>query len=140
MLITRKTDYAVRALCSLARNGRRIVPVSELSEQLVIPRPYLRGILQILRKRGLLHSFRGKGGGFKLSRAPSDILLVDLVEIFQGPVKFDKCIFREHICPDMQTCVLREEIKSMEREVVERLRLITIESLLRRERKRGENA
>jgi Rrf2 family protein len=140
MLITKKTDYAIRAFCSIAQNGRRIVAVSQLSNELGIPRPYLRGILQLLRKNGLLRSYRGRGGGFELALPPSKILVADLVRVFQGPVKFDRCIFKERICPDIETCVLREEIKSMERGVVERLESITIESLLQKERRRKKNA
>ena len=129
MLITRKTEYAIRALRSLADDGRRKVAVSQLSRELEIPRPYLRGILQTLRKKGLLYSYRGRGGGFKLARPASEIRVVDLVRIFQGPVTFDRCVFKKRVCPDIQRCVLREEIKSMEREIAGRLSSITIESL-----------
>ncbi len=135
MLITKNTDYAIRALCSIARNGRRIVTVSELSGELDIPRPYLRRILQTLRKRGLLRSYRGRGGGFQLALFPNEIFVADLVKIFQGPLKFDRCVFRERICPDIKTCLLREEIKTMERDVVSRLKSITIASLLRQGRR-----
>lgn len=66
---------------------------------------------------------------------PGEVFVADLVRIFQGPVKFDRCVFRERICPDIKTCLLREEIKTMERDVVSRLKSITIASLLRQGRR-----
>ncbi len=49
MLITKKTDYAIRAFCYMAKEGK-ITPVTELVDNLKIPKPFLRGILQELEK------------------------------------------------------------------------------------------
>ena len=53
-LITRDTDYAIRALCFIARFKKKIVSVSELVKVLKIPRPFLRKILQTLNKKRIL--------------------------------------------------------------------------------------
>ena len=98
-LITRNTDYAVRALCFIAKQNKQIVPVSQLNKKLKIPRPFLRKILQILNKEGLIRSYKGQGGGFSLSVAPRKISLIDLIKIFQGSTKLNECIFRKNICP-----------------------------------------
>ncbi len=130
-LITRDTDYAVRALCFIAKRKKDIVSVTELVKKLRIPRPFLRKILQILNTRGLLESYKGQGGGFKLARSAKKIFLVDLIEIFQGPFKLNECFFKRTICPHRRDCSLKEKIDSIERHVVSELKSITIASLLK---------
>jgi Rrf2 family protein len=131
-LINRNTDYAIRALCFMAEHNQKeqTISVSELVERLKIPRPFLRKILQMLNKRGLVRSYRGIAGGFKLTNPPDAIFLVDLIEIFQGPLKLNECILKKNICPDTLTCVLRKKIEEIERQVITGLKSITIESLL----------
>ena len=64
-LITRDTDYAVRALCFIGQRQKRLISASELVANLKIPRPFLRKILQTLNREGILNSYKGKGGGFE---------------------------------------------------------------------------
>lgn len=130
-LLTRDTDYAVRALCCIAGRKGEIVPVSELVEKLKIPGPFLRKLLQILNKKGILKSYKGKGGGFKLAAAPDRIFLIDLMEIFQGPVKLNECMFKKRICPSVRICPLKRKLNSIERYVLAELKFITIASLLK---------
>ena len=129
-LINRETDYAVRALCYLARHPRDIVPVARLCAEAHTPRPYLRRILQTLAKAGMLDSFRGKGGGFRLRKSVSGIRLADVMEIFQGNPDFTRCVFRNKVCPRQSTCPLRKKIKAIEKRAVAELRATTIASLI----------
>jgi len=130
-LLNRDTDYAVKALIYITQRDPERISVSELVKALDIPRPFLRKILQILNTEGILHSFKGKGGGFVLDMRPEEILLTRLIEIFQKPVKLTECIFREKICSDIETCPLKKRIDTIEQHVVSELESITIESLLR---------
>jgi len=130
-LITRNTDYAVRALCYIAGQKKESVPAEEMVAALRIPRPFLRKILQILSGEGILESFKGKGGGFMLAKPPASIRLADLVRIFQGTVELNECIFKKRICPDRKTCRLKCEIDKIEQDVLRRLNSITIDSLLK---------
>jgi Rrf2 family protein len=129
-LITRDTDYAIRALCYIAKNKDKIVSVSKLVERLKIPRPFLRKILQVLNKKGLLNSYKGLGGGFTLALTPNKIFLVDLIEIFQGSVKLNECIFKKKICPVRNICSLKKKIDKLEKYIISELKSITIASLL----------
>lgn len=129
-LITKDTDYAVRALCYMSQNGGGMVTVSELSSELEIPQPFLRRILQTLNKKGVLCSYKGRNGGFQLGKPAHKIFLVDLIAIFQGPVKLTKCVIRKNICPDVRTCFLRKKIKAIEKYVESELKSTTIASLL----------
>jgi len=129
-LITRDTDYAVRALCFIAGVPEKIVAVPELVKNLKIPRPFLRKILQKLHKSGVLKAYKGKGGGFQLARAPQKIMLVDLINIFQGPFRLNECIFKKKICPGRSACVLKSKIDNIEQQVIRELSNIALSSLM----------
>lgn len=128
-LITRDTDYALRALCFISRHGKRIVSVAELVKELKIPQPFLRKLLQILNKKGILKSYKGKGGGFLLSKPAHKIFLMDVMETFQGRFKLNECLLKKLNCPSIKTCALRKRLERIERKVMRELDSITIASL-----------
>ena len=128
-LLTRNTDYATRALVYLFAKKKEIISVSELVRELKAPRPFLRKILQQLNKRGILESFKGNQGGFKLNKDPGRIFLADLMRIFQGKIRLNECIFKKKICPNKSSCVLRQKICRIEDRVISELGSITIASL-----------
>lgn len=130
-LLARNTDYAVRAICYMARKKDKVVSVVELVKALKIPRPFLRKILQFLNKKGLLESHKGYCGGFRLMRSPNKIYLTELMEVFQGPFKLNKCFFKKEICPNRKSCWLKKKIDSIEEHVRSELKSITINSMLK---------
>jgi len=130
-LITRDTDYAIRALCFIAKNEGRIVSVSGLVKAVGVPRPFIRKILQILNKKGLLISYKGKGGGFRLNRVPVDMNVLELIEAFQGPFELSEHKFKGRACLYIKKCRLREKICKIEKQLAIKLRNITIASLIK---------
>lgn len=129
-LITRDTDYAVRALCYIAKK-KGVISAPEMVRQLKMPKPFLRKILQVLNKRGVLKSAKGIGGGFKLGVPADKIRLTDLMEIFQGPIDANECFFKKNICPDRASCPLRRKIDIIGKHVRNELGAVTIASLIK---------
>lgn len=129
-LITRDTDYALKALCSIAKSREKVVSVCELVTKLKIPRPFLRKILQILNKEQIVRSYKGSGGGFELALSPEKIFLLDLIKIFQGPLKLNECVLKKAPCPSTKVCKLKKKIERIERYVISELEGISLESLL----------
>lgn len=130
-LITRDTDYAIRALCYIAKQKQELVSVTELVKKLKVPRPFLRKILQILNTEGILESYKGLGGGFKLLRTPDKILVVDLIKIYQGPFRLNECFFKKMICPHKKNCQLKKRMDDIENDVLIKLRTMSIEALVK---------
>ena len=130
-LITRDTDYALRAICFIVKQKNKIVAVGELVKELKIPRPFLRKILQVLNKKGILVSYKGKGGGFSLAKPAEKIYLSDLMRIFQGRFQLNECLFKKVLCPNIRKCPLRKKMDKIEGYVIRELKPITIASLLR---------
>lgn len=129
-LITRDTDYAIRALIFMAQQKETKTSVSELVRELKIPRPFLRKILQVLNKKGILKSYKGQGGGFSLATPANRIFLIDVMEILQGPLKLNACLLKKAACPDVTTCMLKKRIERIEAYVALQLRSINVTSLL----------
>lgn len=130
-LITRDTDYAVRAICYIAQRDKKIVSASELVNHLEIPRPFLRKIMQVLNKKRILKSTKGKGGGFTLTAKPQKMYLLDLIQIFQGRLKLNECTFKKKVCPNIKTCKLKKRIDKIQDYVIRELKTIRISDLLK---------
>ncbi len=127
-LLTKNTDYAVRALLVLAFQ-EKYVPAKKIAELQGIPYQFLRGILQQLAHNELVETKLGPTGGVKLLVKPNDIKLSDLIEIFQGGIEFSDCLFRNKICQNRPKCVLRKELLRLEDIVKKEFDDITIGSL-----------
>ena len=95
--ITSKSPYALRALAELARaGGDSPVPIGELARRREIPVQFLEQLFAVLRRGGILRSQRGVKGGYSFAREPSDITVLELVELLDGPVGADaKGIFAD---------------------------------------------
>lgn len=130
-LITRDTDYAIRALCFIAASRGKRVGSGQLAAALKVPRSFLRKILQILEHEGLVSSHKGAGGGFELLLPPDKIFLPDIMRAFQGEFFLNECLLRKHACPNIKSCRLKARIDSIEMYVARQLRGINVASLLR---------
>ncbi len=128
-LITRNTDYALRALCYMAKQ-KKVVCVDELVKKLGMPRPFMRKILQQLNKNRVLESFKGQGGGFKLKISPEKIYIIQIMRIFQGNIGLNGCFLKKDICPNKGRCALRKKIHLIENNVFKQLKKINIASLI----------
>ena len=83
-----KSDYAARAVLSLARRHHRNVPtrVEEIARENGLPANYLVQILIELKSHQIVRSIRGKEGGYQLSRPPAEISIADILRCVHGPL------------------------------------------------------
>ena len=85
--ITTKSPYALRALTELARMAAEApVPIGELARRRQIPVQFLEQLFAVMRRAGLLKSQRGVKGGYSFARDPSEITVLELVELLDGPL------------------------------------------------------
>lgn len=89
--LTRKSDYALVALVSLARAAPDKLSAREIAEQFRVPLPLLMNVLTELARHRMISSTRGVKGGYRLARAPEDITLAQLIEAIEGPVRLTLC-------------------------------------------------
>ncbi len=134
MRISKKAEYALRALVAMAREPRSW-SIHELSTRESIPIKFLEQILLALRHAGLLASKRGAGGGYTLLRAPGEITLREVLRILDGPVTPVACAAEQPTerctCPDPRRCVLRLMMIDVRRDITRLLEGRTIEDMMR---------
>jgi len=83
--ITSKSPYAVRALCELTLCGASVpVPIGELARRREIPPQFLEGLFATLRRAGILQSQRGVKGGYSFARSPTEVTVLEVVELLEG--------------------------------------------------------
>jgi Rrf2 family transcriptional regulator, cysteine metabolism repressor len=88
--ITTKSPYAIRALAELARcGGAGPVPIGELARRRDVPVQFLEQLFAVLRRAGVLRSQRGVKGGYLLARDSSEITVLEVVELLDGPLGRD---------------------------------------------------
>jgi Rrf2 family protein len=134
-LITKETDYAIRALGCISLNSSDVLTVSGLSKELDMPKCFLRKILQQLNKKGILKSYKGKGGGFVLNVDPAGISVLEIMEIFQGRFRLSEHVFQGRICPIIKACHFKQRLDKIEASVKKQLESITIKQLTSKNRK-----
>ena len=134
-LLTKNTDYAIRALLVLASKADSYISARDIAAEQNVPYQYLRKILQQMIDNGLVVSKEGGKGGFKIKKAPSRIKVTDIIELFQGDIVFSECMFRKQLCQNRATCVLRKNIQKIEKLVTREFGVITIHGLLKEMKK-----
>lgn len=91
-MLTKKAKYGLKAMAYLAGSAPgQTALVAEIAKSNQIPKKFLDAILSELRNAGFVHSKKGKGGGYMLARAPSEISVGDLVRALDGPLAPIQC-------------------------------------------------
>jgi Rrf2 family protein len=133
MTISRKADYALRAMVMLAgAPPERPMLIQDLSAGGGIPLKFLEQILLMLKRGGLLRSKRGVGGGYHLDRAPRQISVGEIITLIDGglcalaPGEAESDDF-----PGGRG--LRESLLEIDGLVNDRLRSLTLEEILQRD-------
>lgn len=118
-MISKKTKYALSALVYLAKHEHsEPVLISVMAESEKIPKKFLEVILLDLKNQGFLQSKRGKGGGYLLAKPPAQIVLGQIVRLFDGPLAPVSCVSQTAYqkcseCKDEATCGIRLIMKDV---------------------------
>jgi len=112
-VLTKKGKYGLKAAVHLARlpPGQSAL-VADIAEANMIPKKFLDTILGELRNAGVLHSKKGKGGGYMLARPADNISVGDIIRALDGPLAPIACASRNFYrpcddCSDQTTCPVR---------------------------------
>ncbi len=105
-MITTRGRYAVRVLIDLAENDAgTFIPLKDIAARQSISKKYLEIIVKDMVNGGLLVGASGKGGGYKLSRAPEDYNIGEILELMEGPLAPVSCLTGSAApCPRAAAC------------------------------------
>lgn len=94
MRLSTKGRYAVMAMADLARregDAARAVALADIAERQEISLSYLEQLFARLRRKGLVKSARGPGGGYRLARTADDTSIADIVHAVDEPLRATRC-------------------------------------------------
>lgn len=116
-MLSQKARYAFHALTYLARKGGS-ASVAEIAGAEGMPGKFLEQIMVALKGRGIVVSRRGAGGGYQLSRQPSEISFAEVLRCIDGPLALTPCASQHSYspCPDCKTpeeCEIRQVLISV---------------------------
>ena len=118
-MLSSRSRYALRAMLYLAKQKPdELVLVADVAKKAKIPKKFLELILLDLKKRGLLHSQRGKNGGYTLARPADQITFAEIIRITDGPLAPIACAsvtaYRKcDDCEDEKTCAIRKVMRGV---------------------------
>lgn len=130
--INRQTDYAVRVILALAKQGEGArLSSGVIQQEMLIPPALMLRIVARLAHAGLINTFPGREGGLALPRPASQITLKDVVEAFEGPILLSECMQArsEEDCPFRSDCPVRLKWGRVQIVMLRELAAITFESL-----------
>src|SRR5215471_5652407 len=143
-MLSMKAKYGLQAMTVLAREyGRGPVLIADLASAEKIPRKFLEVILLELKRKGILESKKGKGGGYQLRRHPSQISVGELIRVLDGTIALLPCVSQTAYrrcdeCIDETTCGIRSVMKEVRDSTAEILDGTTLDDLLRRSQRLSE--
>jgi Rrf2 family protein len=130
VLFSRTTEYALQALIFLAsRDAGTPSLARDVAAYLDVPAPYLAKILRDLTHGGLVHSVKGRGGGFTLAPQAAGLTLAHVLRKLDGPRAFDGCLLGLKRCSDATACPVHRTWKPLKGRLVEMLEAKTLGSM-----------
>src|SRR5712691_4499485 len=143
-MLSNKSKYGLKALLVLAQEaGGGPVLVSELADRDRIPKKFLEAILLELKRRGVVESKKGKGGGYFLRRRPDDITFGEVIRVLDGPLAAVSCVsqtayMRCAECVDEHTCGVRlamKEVRDATAKILDHTTLADVNARVARKRR-----
>jgi len=110
-MFRKETEYALRALIYIYQQNQlgEKPGITEIAEEILAPRPFIAKVLQRLVKSDVLHSQKGKGGGFFFKNDQDDIVLKDVIVLLEGQKGFTSCGFGNGQCDDSNSCAIHPQ-------------------------------
>lgn len=138
--VSQKLEYAMRAMIELARRADEevLVPARQIAERQQIPLRFLEQQLGALSRAGLVESFRGAGGGCRLSRPSDAITVADIAAAIEGQVFPMGCLEpSDHTCFADARCGLQGFWGDVAEAVDRVFRETTVADLVARQQEMG---
>jgi Rrf2 family iron-sulfur cluster assembly transcriptional regulator len=130
-MLSHTAEYALRSVLFLADRDGAPASVEEIAEALGVPRNYLSKTLHRLAQEGILHSTRGKGGGFRLGVDAETLTLLRIVDPFDQMSGDRQCLLGRKQCSDRNPCPAHGRWKAVSEQMARFFRETTVSDLVR---------
>lgn len=140
MRLTTKGRFAVTAMLDLAlRQGTGPVTLAGISDRQRISLSYLEQLFGKLRRRELVDSVRGPGGGYCLARAPHEISVAEIIRAVDEPIDATQCGGREN-CQEEHRCMTHDLWTNLNATIYDYLTSVTLGNLVDNQLAKLQNA
>jgi Rrf2 family transcriptional regulator, iron-sulfur cluster assembly transcription factor len=130
MRLTTKGRFAVTAMVDLAmRHGGGPVTLAEISQRQKISLSYLEQLFGKLRRRALVDSVRGPGGGYCLARDMAGVSVADIILAVDEPIDATQCGGMEN-CHDDQKCITHDLWANLNQHIFDYLGAVMLKQLV----------
>jgi len=145
-VLSNKSKYGLKALLILAREaGRGPVLVADLARREALPKKFLEAILLELKRRRIVESRKGKGGGYFLNRRPDDVTFGEVIRALEGPLAAVPCVsqtayMRCAECLDEESCGVRlamKKVRDATARILDHTTLADVNARVSRKRRRA---
>ncbi|QJR14401.1 Fe-S cluster assembly transcriptional regulator IscR [Usitatibacter palustris] len=134
MKLTTKGRFAVTAMLDLALNSAEgPVTLAGISGRQKISLSYLEQLFGKLRRRSLVESVRGPGGGYNLARAASEVSVADIICAVEEPIDSTQCGGREN-CRENERCMTHDLWEDLNKTVYGFLSTVKLSQLVDQQR------
>ena len=137
-VLRRNTDYGLRMMAVLAEhfNNGRLMSARQLATDGNFSYELGCKILQKLHKAGLVESSMGPKGGFALRRKPSEITLMEIINVLQGRIRLNRCLLDGEGCEFESDCEINTKLSCLQLYIDGYLDGITLAEIVRAKEKR----
>jgi FeS assembly SUF system regulator len=123
--ISKLTDYAILMMVEMTRDGE-MLSAHALAERIHVETPTASKVLKLLAGNGLLESYRGASGGYRISREATDISVAEVIAAIEGPIAMTECSVEEGLCSQEDNCELRSNWQRISLAVAQALRDVSL--------------
>lgn len=124
--LSKLTDYGTVIMTYMARAPEQVYTAREITDQVHVALPTVSKILKLLTQEGLLASYRGATGGYRLARAPQEISVAQIISALEGPIGVTECASSPGLCNHELSCAVRPNWQRINRAILATLERITL--------------
>ena len=139
MKLSTRGRYAMRAMLDLSlHHGEGPTLLKDIAERQQISARYLEHLILSLKAAGLVRSARGARGGFSLAKPPSQIRLIEVMQVSEGSIAPVECVSDPEVCSRASFCVTRDIWSEMNKAMNGILESTTLQDLVERQREKEQ--
>jgi FeS assembly SUF system regulator len=129
--LSKLTDYGTVVMAFMAMSPEAVHTAREITDHMHVGQPTVSKIMKALAHAGLLESYRGAAGGYRLARMPEAISVAEIVRALEGPIGLTECSSNPGLCLQETVCPIRPNWQKINRAVLATLEQISLAEMLR---------
>ena len=129
--VSKLTDYATVIMTVLADTTEGVLSAQDIAARARLELPTVSKLLKQLAHAGLVESFRGVNGGYRLAREPEQITIAQIVTAMEGPIGMTECSAHVGLCDHESHCGVRVNWQRINHAIAHALASVTLADMLK---------